>query len=31
MANERIWYSIKDIETIGKYILNQLNDARKQY
>ena len=31
MANERIWYPIKDIGTIGKYILNQLNDAEKQY
>ena len=31
MANERIWYPIKDIGTIGKYILNQLNDAQKQY
>ena len=31
MDNERIWYPIKDIGTIGKYILNQLNDAEKQY
>ena len=31
MANERIWYPIKDIGMIGKYILNQLNDAEKQY
>lgn len=31
MDNERIWYPIKDIGTIGKYILNQLNDAQKQY
>lgn len=31
MDNERIWYPIKDIGTIGKYILNQLNDTEKQY
>ena len=31
MDNERIWYPIKDIGTIGKYILNQLNNAEKQY
>lgn len=31
MANERIWYPIKDIGMIGKYILNQLNDAQKHY
>ena len=31
MDNERIWYPIKDIGTIGKYILNQLSDAQKQY
>ena len=29
MANERIWYPIKDIGMIGKYILNQLNDAHE--
>jgi hypothetical protein len=31
MDNERIWYPIKDIGTIGKYILNQLKNAEKQY
>jgi hypothetical protein len=31
MTNKRIWYPIKDIGMIGKYIADQLRDTQEQY